>query len=48
MYTYICIYIHTQTAMANQDKVDRYQNGCDKIASTKVMVEQLQMEIRKL
>jgi dynein heavy chain len=33
---------------ANQDKVDRYQNGCDKIASTKVMVEQLQTEIRKL
>lgn len=33
---------------ATQDKVDRYQNGCDKIVSTKVMVEQLQMEIRKL
>lgn len=32
----------------NQDKVDRYQNGCDKLVSTNAMVEKLQQEIVKL
>jgi len=33
---------------SNQDKVDRYQNGCDKLVSTNAMVEKLQQEIVKL
>jgi hypothetical protein len=32
----------------NQDKVDRYQNGCDKLKSTNEIVETLQQEIIKL